>query len=301
MEPTDEQTCWGEILQTVYVDDEETTFQSILPFTFYLYAEANSATNDLNNFELYMIAQGLHATSPICNDDTCRGYAHRQLWINMSALPQTYYDVNSYHWDYSSPSTINEQSSVSTTVGDTFTIGKSADLDPKNGLIDFQSSYSWSNSYTDSVNVQDVTVNEDTNPITGVGKWYYYQQSPFDISQYPPQDFSEDWQVWYVSDSSSNSVGGCVIQYGPNLAFNSQQTSTAIRWEASPELVNYTNASLNVVYLSNVYAEVDMVWCPDDPSNPNPGHHEIEWWILSSSPSWSTNVIQAMNNLNVTN
>ena len=90
---------------------------------------------------------------------------------------------------------------------------------------------------------------------------------PFDISQNEPWNFSEDWESWY-SSTIENNIGDCVIQEGPDLAFNSEQTSNAIRWAADPSLINYQSKQLNLNYGVDLIAEVDMVWCPDDPANP---------------------------------
>ena len=101
---------------------------------------------------------------------------------------------------------------------------------------------------------------------------------PFDISENEPWNFGQDWESWYSSTNIKNKFEqnkdeyemseDCVIQEGPDLAFNSQQTSNAIRWAANPSLVNYQTKQLNLNYGVSLIAEVDMVWCPDDPSNP---------------------------------
>ena len=124
---------------------------------------------------------------------------------------------------------------------------------------------------------------------------------PFDISVNEPWNFPEDWESWYSSTYDSETIGksdDCAIQEGPDLAFNSQQTSNAIRWSADPSLIDYDNQEFAVNYAVNLRAEVDMVWCPDDASNPNPGHHEIDYLVVQSQDGYTANVIQAMNNIN---
>ena len=125
---------------------------------------------------------------------------------------------------------------------------------------------------------------------------------PFDISTNEPWNFPEDWQSWYSStytyDDEENLGDDCVIQEGPDLAFNSQQTSNAIRWSADPSLIDYDNKEFAIDYAVNLMAEVDMVWCPNDPANPNPGHHEIQYLTVQSNSGYTANVIQAMNNVN---
>ncbi len=92
---------------------------------------------------------------------------------------------------------------------------------------------------------------------------------------------------------------------GPALAFNSQQTSNAIKWSLSPDLIDYNDKSMEVVYSTNVMANADILWC-DDWSGQPPNlcneqsggqHHCADWYYVVQNPSWTSNVLQAMNNL----
>jgi len=281
----------------VYIDDNSTTAQAVLPFNFYLYATANPATNELEAFDLYMIAEGLYKTNVKYNQDLVRGPAHRELWVNMTAVPvQQGYTIDEYHWEYSVPSTVNQQGTVTTGLSDTLTIGESASLGRGTSSFGFSQSYAWTNSYSQTTDIEDVSVNEDTDPISGEGEWYFYQEAPFNIEENPPYNFGNDWEAWYSSEWSP-----CVVQIGPNLAFNSQQSSTAIRWQASPALINFSTATFNVAYSAHIMLEVDTVWCPDGPNDPcGSSHHCLEWDTPNAMPSWTVNVIQSLNNINVT-
>jgi len=246
---------------------------------------------ELENMVFYIIAEGLFKTTPFCNDNTCRGFAHRQLWINSSAIPynNSNYNINTFHWIYSRPTTANEQTTVTTGISDTTEMGIQGSFQPSK--ISFQSSQSFTNDYSETVEIDDFNVVEETDPISGIGEWWYYQQSPFNIAENEPQNFPSDWESWY---SNTN----CVVQDGPDLAFYSQQTSTAIHWLADPSLIDYNTQTFNLVYSVSLMAEVDTVWCPNDPTNPNPGHHEIEYEYLTQNNNYMANIIQMMNNLN---
>ncbi len=216
MVPPNSTTCWGEMQQTTYIDDSRTTFSSLIPFSVlspflfflslfpphilsnrFLYAEANQATEMLEALLIYIIAEGLHATTPACNTGGCRGYAHRELWVNISAVPKVPYTIDQFHWIYSEPQTNNAQSSVETGVSDTTTVGCSASFSKDGAGIGFSRSYSFTNSYSDTVQVYDFNVVEDTNPNTGEGKWIFYEEAPVNIQTYPLENFGNDWESWY--------------------------------------------------------------------------------------------------------
>lgn len=57
MQPTNASATWGEIQTTLYYQGVD-SFNSLVPFNTYIYADANPATLDLQNIVVYMIAEG---------------------------------------------------------------------------------------------------------------------------------------------------------------------------------------------------------------------------------------------------
>lgn len=305
MVPSNGQSCWGQIQHQTYVDDKTTTFSSLIPFNFYIYAEANSATEKLQSMILYIIAEGLHSQTVACNSDGCRGNVHREIWVNITAHPTVSYTTSDYHWLYSKPQTQNNVNTVTTGVSDTTTIGESASFSDEGASIGFSASYSFTNSYSDSVQVQDFDTVEDTSASSGAGKWISFEAEPTNIQKYPLENFGNDWTEWYASTDSNGDVGGCVVIEGPDLAFNSQQTSNAIKWQADPNLINYSQKSLGIYYFVQMMANVDTIWCPDYTGKPTNvcnsqsggQHHCAQWSYVRATPTWTSNVIQSMNNI----
>lgn len=302
MQPTNRSAVWGQIETHLYYQGYD-SFNSLIPFSVYIYADANPATLELESIVVYMIAEGIHSQNQsdpsYCNTDGCRGIFHREMVIDVNAKPKAAFTQDTYYWIFSTPHTANQKTTVTTSFSQTETQGQSATFKEDGDSITFSSSISESRSYSRSEQISDFVCDELTNGADTVGSWHYYQAEPVNIVDNPLTNFHNDWKEWY-----SKRDDPCAVVDGPDLAAATMYTSDAIKWWAHPDLIDYKNRALEMDYFVSAQVEQDHIWCPGWHSHPgNPcnhhgkKHHCAQHAYAGMGPSHTANVIQAMNNI----
>ncbi|MDP3371999.1 MAG: hypothetical protein Q8S21_03820 [Candidatus Paracaedibacteraceae bacterium] len=186
-------------------------------------------------------------------------------------------DIAGANWVYSSPQSINETSTISTTAVDTYTTTVTIGADSNGGKGDVSESYSKQLWYQKTMSITDWGITEKSDAESNKGAWSWYQNLPWSGKNVDISNFT-----WW--ENAYNVGGGWDdIKVLPGLSLNTLQYHCSIGWKFPSSLIQ--NNQLNVTFNGKglcYTAAIAMPQCN------NTGHHNISYhddWL-----SWSKSI-----------
>jgi len=149
-----------------------------------------------------------------------------------------------FYWHASSPATVDQTHSETSTVSLSFSLG--IDMNMDGGSV--STSITWTAETSVTSEISDWGIDEDTVPSTSVTSWSFHQQYPYDPYTLKWSNFPTWWQSAYSGNN---------VQTPPALSVNTLQLHTISAWYASGFLRK--NNSLPLYIYTDTFYESAIV------------------------------------------
>jgi hypothetical protein len=217
---------WRELIETTY---RTWTTEWGKPFPFeqvqeishrlntywYLYLQAKPFSQ---LYYAFVLVDAIHNPRAQLDRDDAVGFYFSNLKLQIVAQDSTgKSNPNSIFWVKSSPSTQNTKHEVGRSYSstDSYSFSMNLGFEGKNvkGGMNFNYTKSFTASYSESREITDWSVVEDTDPASSTGQWHYFQQWPVDMLVNRADNFPQNWEQYY-----ERPWGPCKVRDVPNLS-----------------------------------------------------------------------------------
>lgn len=222
----EEGAVWREVVETTY-RSWVTSWGNPFPFGedqvvshrmntyWYIYLQAPPFQQVYYTF---LLVDGLHNPNTQTHQSAAVGFFLSGLELNIHAeRTDGEADPENIFWIKSSPPTQNTQHTVGKSWESKDTYSTSINLGFKgkevHGDFNFNYTHTFTTSYSESRDITDWSVVENTDPVHSKGKWLYYQQWPVDTLRHSLPSFPQDWPMYYEQQWNP-----CRVREVPNLS-----------------------------------------------------------------------------------
>jgi len=239
----------------------------------------------------FVLVDGLHNPNTQLATPDAVGLYLSNLDINIHAeRADREADHENVFWIRSSPKTQNTQHTIGRSWSSTDAYSMSMNLGftgkVVSGSMNFNYTHTFTASYSESRDITDWSVVENTNPVSGTGQWRYYQQWPVDMLQHNVQDFPRVWEQYY-----EQSWNPCRVKDVPNLSKFALATHNSMVWAVNPRLRSKDMKQLPIRFTMSFLPKVTAHTC-----EVFDGHHKLaQSYLEFADMAWDVNVADLNN------
>ena len=239
----------------------------------------------------FVLVDGLHNPNTQLSNRDAVGLYMSNLNINIHAeRADGKRDNDNLIWIKSSPKTQNTQHTIgrSWESTDSYSFDMNLGFTGKvlSGGLKFNYTHTFTASYSESRDITDWSVVENTNPVAGTGQWKYYQSWPIDMMANSVDNSARNWEQYF-----EQSWNPCRVKDVPNLSKYALGTHNSMVWAVSPALRSRDLRHLPIKFVLSFFPKVTAHTC-----EVFDGHHKIaQSNVPFNDMGWNVNVADLNN------
>ncbi|KAI3646577.1 hypothetical protein MP228_009505 [Amoeboaphelidium protococcarum] len=299
MVPVDEGAVWRQLIETTYKswvvswsdpfpfkDDQVITHR--LNTYWYLYMQAPPFQQ---LYYAFVLVDGLHNPNTQMVHPDGVGIYMSNVEIGVHAEREDgVQDPDNVFWLKSSPPTQNTKHEVGRSWSSTDSFQMSMNLGFKGeqveGGLNFNYTKSFTASYSESREITDWSVIENTDPVQSRGLWRYSQSWPVDMMHNMVDNFPKRWPEYY-----EQAWNPCRCKTVPNLSQFALATHNSMVWGIKQKLLSEDKRRLPLRFKLSLKPKASAHTC-----EVYDGHHKMaQWRIEFNDMEWIVNVADLNN------